>query len=864
MKRQKSKKSKFNQLKWLIITATLLILGSAAVYFYNSAAVSPLIAGIDGGVDTLSGKSEGRNTGTGKGDAAAECSNSGGSYNNKTGGCRQVNANDSRKSEDITNQVNNTVNNALAALRSKCATDKGIWTEATKSCAYPKGTSPVASNTPATPTVYTDASCPGGASNIGGGQWAQTGGGIAGTDTRYCVQCGGPRKDGKAGPGVWGDTSEICGQGNAKTYITRPDEVLDCKDDSNKNKTPNCTEGKVQGACWKNGTWYADTSGLGSQNCFDGNWLENTKEDPKYATEMKKRCITNGYNEATGKCNEAPPLVPAELPQGGAPNPKCGTGYTVSGTGCKADLPPDRIDDLASSCVKRGSGMHYDYSTGICLTKSQAITPVKPATQLCKETQTKNNTSTSKSYLTCGPEGQQIYQFCDKGFKSNGDSECNLAPVTFGNTPSTTTPVTSTPTITFEEAYAKCVTSQGGVSGGCDIKARSEVDASVNTQPTQPNQPSSNTSLVVVRDNTADQTLGVGANCNSQSSCEKSCKNGTVTHYQTNAFAPQSKYMCGTVNEVKEILENKNVTVIKDNTANQTLKVGEECGRWSTSTCRSTCKNGQYSEVDSSPNNPFAGGKYVCGTVQEVKTSNSNASSPTTPNTPSANTPTITFQEAYDKCVASQGGVADGCDIRARQEVDASENAQPNQSSSNTSLVVLRDNTADQTLSVGESCSSMSSCEKSCENGKVTHYQTKAFAPQNKYICGTTDEVEEILENKNVTVIKDNTANQTLKVGEECGWWSVSTCRSTCKNGQYSEVDSAPQNAFTGGKYVCGTVQEVKAVNSNASSPTPNTPATNTPVTNTSIDFSGDKVLNPAQCPNGITGEQVDGYYTCN
>lgn len=398
MKRHKPKKNKFS-LKWVIISVTLLILGVATAYLYNSSAIPPLIAGIDGGVDTLSGKSTGRNIGTGKGDAAAECANNGGSYNSRTGGCRKLDDDKSGKAgDDLTNQINNTVKNALKALRDKCATDKGIWSEATKSCTYPKGISPVPPTTPTAATIYTEGVCPGAGSNIGGGQWAQTGGGVEGSDVRYCVQCGGARKDGKAGPGVWGDTQEVCGQGNASSYITRPDEVLDCKDPSNTNKTPNCTEGKVQGACWRGGTWYADTSANGNDLCFDGSWKNPVeyKELMAGTATTKGRCGDLGYNEATFQCNQTKsgthtPAQVAKIAECAAKNlgvemsilqcntyVHCSSGWQLESDGNDCIAPKNQntteITKAINSCV--AMKRYFDYGTGLCHVSFDALSDI--------------------------------------------------------------------------------------------------------------------------------------------------------------------------------------------------------------------------------------------------------------------------------------------------------------------------------------------------------------------------------------------------------------------------------------------------------------------------------------------------------
>lgn len=237
-------------------------------------------------------------------------------------------------------------------------------------------------------TAAMGGSCPGGSSNIGGGQWAQTGGGIEGTDTRYCVQCGGVRGGKPGQDGVWGDQTEICGQGNAKTYITRPDEVLDCK--NNINKSPNCTEGRVQGSCWKNGTWYADTTSAGgsTDKCFDGNW--KSKDD--YDAAMKKdRCGELGYNATTGYCNEK------DSGLGNLNTPPKNTNLPVSGTGSNG------LTDLAKKKI-----------------------------EACKAREKSTNNGSTHTWITCDADGRENLRFCSTGFRANGDSFCDLSPVNLG------------------------------------------------------------------------------------------------------------------------------------------------------------------------------------------------------------------------------------------------------------------------------------------------------------------------------------------------------------------------------------------------------------------------------------------------
>lgn len=145
--------------------------------------------------------------------------------------------------------------------------------------------------TPSTPTTSASGSCPGANSGIGGQQWAQTGGGVEGTDIRYCVQCGGSRKDGKQGPGVWGDEIVECGKGPATHYVTRPDQVV---------------EGKGMNNCWANGSWYADSTVQGGSSfCNDGKW----QSKDEFIASKTEKCGPNSVFDLTSLSCQAKPVA---------------------------------------------------------------------------------------------------------------------------------------------------------------------------------------------------------------------------------------------------------------------------------------------------------------------------------------------------------------------------------------------------------------------------------------------------------------------------------------------------------------------------------------------------------------------------
>ena len=336
MKKLKKSKSRISHLTSLFIVSIVIFLGISYyfVYVYSSGPLSflaktSLIASVDGGMDTLTGNSEGANTGVieKKGDAKGEAIKKAKAREKENDIIRSSRAiaaaekaaidGDDKKAIKLLAESKAIINVSIttnapdetsAQFKEKCKAGIGTLSDDGKKCTYPKGTSAIT-------TTFTSASCQGANSGIAGGAWAQTGGGIKELDSTSdmmvnkpdslgCVQCGGIRKDGKAGPGVWGDSVQQCGEGVAKDYITRPDEV--CL----QNKTPEkngCTQG-AKGACWANGTWFSDSTGVnGDKRCGDGNWLSAVRDGAagKSAYDTYKEGVCGGpekYDITSGHC----------------------------------------------------------------------------------------------------------------------------------------------------------------------------------------------------------------------------------------------------------------------------------------------------------------------------------------------------------------------------------------------------------------------------------------------------------------------------------------------------------------------------------------------------------------------------------
>jgi len=251
-------------------------------------------------------------------------------------------------------------------------------------------------------TPSSGSTCGGNESNIGDKQWAMLGDG-----TNKCVQCGGPRNDGKGGPGVWGQEQVECGSGAATNYVA-----------------PIYQSDKPK-ACWKDGTWFADTTGkVGDEHCFNGKWLDRDQ----FIADKKKQCASLGsgyfYHEDHNACEK-----------GSIPVPQCGFGFKQVGNDCVQDVVTGSLAGLERECEKT-AGKVYNEKNGLCeaskvpLTKEQLI---KAEIDHCKDLQKNTNKEGSTNWVYCNEEGTAAYQFCADGFKANGDTVCNLKPVNFGN-----------------------------------------------------------------------------------------------------------------------------------------------------------------------------------------------------------------------------------------------------------------------------------------------------------------------------------------------------------------------------------------------------------------------------------------------
>lgn len=323
-----------------------------------------------------------------------------------------------------------------------------------------------------TVTTAAGSTCDTQGSPVNKGDWVMTGG--ASTDANgkseyMCVQCN-PQDNGKMY-----DTSKAksCGQLLADGQSV----VLGFDMDPTLLGLP---KDYKLGSCFSNagGSWVQVGVGgkdAGGNYCSPDGKLYSEKDKGKFDDAMNVLCSTQNKDlkYESGKCQS----VSAISDQGGT-GITCGKGFTVDGNGCKQVITNAELGYNNSQCVAQGK--LYDYSTGLCGTAAQSPAIVQSAVARCNETAKKNNTGSTLTWLTCGPEGQEVYRSCGSGFKPDGTSSCNLEPVTFG------APGSDTPTVRRVASSQECTDNEtavtvGGGRGGGYIECHSKV-ATVETQ----------------------------------------------------------------------------------------------------------------------------------------------------------------------------------------------------------------------------------------------------------------------------------------------------------------------------------------------------------------------------------------------
>lgn len=288
-----------------------------------------------------------------------------------------------------------------------------------------------------TAAAGTGSTCGGSESSIGDKQWAMLGDG-----TNKCVQCGGARSDGKGGPGVWGQDKVECGTGAASNYVA-----------------PIYQADKPK-ACWKDGTWFADTAGKsGNEQCLNGKWLDHSK----YVAEKKAECAKMGngneyyFHEDHNACEKNNVAVV-----------QCGIGFELKGGNCVSTNIAGQLGFQKRECEKN-VGMVYNEKNGLCETSKVAPTKeqlIKAEVEHCKKLQLDTNTVGSHNWVSCSDEGKAAYQFCGDGFRADGNSACNLQQVTFGNSASLATTITDAPQ---NPSVSTAIQTGVGSSVGCSV-----------------------------------------------------------------------------------------------------------------------------------------------------------------------------------------------------------------------------------------------------------------------------------------------------------------------------------------------------------------------------------------------------------
>jgi len=375
------------------------------------------------------------------------------------------------------------------------------------------------------------ASCPGANSGIGSGQWAQNGYGR--TSNKILPDGSNRCKEGQECPyrecmkcssGSWGGL-EICGEGEATHFVTRPDET-----------------DKPQ-ACWSGGSWYADSPvAVGEQYCLNGSWV------PDYSSAKKKECTEGGlvyvanssscqtkakcdptkqtYVESTNSCTDnptPPPLIvvvpPVVLPTATKTSPA-----SCSSLSCPA-----------------GSQKHV-LAANMCYCEAG----VKCSPGVSKDGKTKTECNPSKNGTLLPTITTCPVAFNSKGVCTNSSSTSPTA-----SEPISTTPVTTVnnPSTCPNGTEPREVANSGGQRWNCFKEGeQTSSDAVADTAPTSNSTPTDQTST--------EQGKNVGESCGSgwlTWGCNNKCGGvyTTAEFYQMGQAGSYKQSYCGTAEDLK-------------------------------------------------------------------------------------------------------------------------------------------------------------------------------------------------------------------------------------------------------------------------------------------------------------------------
>lgn len=161
--------------------------------------------------------------------------------------------------------------------------------------------------------------------------------------------------------------------------------------------------------CGMNGAYVA-------QDTFNKDMNSVCSSAGKIYDAAKKQCVTKPTTPTTPTTQSgsagANNGTSAGAPVAGTTPIKCGPGFVVDQSNsqfCKPMVSGDAVDRYAKSCTDKGSNYVYNYQTGICSTKSAAVSsPVR--TLSC-------GLQSNGSYVSCGTgsSGTNVIHFCPTG-----------------------------------------------------------------------------------------------------------------------------------------------------------------------------------------------------------------------------------------------------------------------------------------------------------------------------------------------------------------------------------------------------------------------------------------------------------------
>lgn len=640
-----------------------------------------------------------------------------------------------------------------------------------------------------TPTVIsTGASCPGANSGIGGGQYAQNGYGLKADKKTHCKtgdEC--PyRECVKCVDGSWDSTPNVCGEGAATNYITRPDQVV---------------EGTGANNCWSDGTWYADsTSQDGSSFCLNGTW----KPKAEYIAEKSKTCGEGGtFNPDQNKCSTGvttiggnPVVVP---PAAIVAGPKtCPTGQTLVGSSCLTSVDLGRRVRLCEETP----GKLFDLATGTCgISKPNSAVVVSNSLINAPVACGLQNNGTQ--YVDCTADKKQVIRtrFCSASKDHKFDSKGN------------------------------CISAATKETISSPITDRKDLTTPVATTPV----------VVAPLGKNAGETCGVGT---TSWFCDSKCGGVfTTIEITENSLKKYKQNYCGTAEDVAKIGLSDPYIIVKETApapiettpvieSAPLTKVGLECPKDYLS-CSAFCDKNAEGRFASKP----VDGKIVCDVPPPLSTEKISIPVTETPGEllgggrTTADPDHCQFgqgkKEGYLYTCKFENGTTNrapeggGCYGQILCETGSTCNH--GKCVKDTTILEITDNSSSKNYLPGEKCSNGYSffgqqlngkCQLACKGGVFTEIKSGFLGINNEGVCGAKDDpavidAARILSKEtifNTTIVGDNKSELTTNNLSECSnsLFSKNLCFK-CEVGVVTTI-----NYSSGNKEYCGSKDDVK------------------------------------------------------